>query len=290
MLRMNLLLLQEQAEDLTPRQREILEAAVLGGEELAGTIDELLNLTRIEAGQLRILREPVEVGVVIEQVMRALRPRFEDAEVALRVVKGVPAVIRGDAARLRIVFINLLVTALEYTARGGEVSVRLTTMQDAAEGGRRLLQIAVTDTGSGIPAEFRERVFEKFFRVEHHGEAGAEGVRGAGAAAAEAGRLVAGASCAGLILSVGLAHADAVGLVRRWRDRGVGTPILLLVRPEEAELGARGLDAGADDYLVKPASVVELLAGLRARLRRARSEGSGVLQPATMMRPVEVVT
>jgi NtrC-family two-component system sensor histidine kinase KinB len=178
---MNLLLLQEQAENLTPRQRLLLSAAVLGVEELAGTIDELLDLTRIEAGQLRILREPVDLGAVLGEAVRALRPRFEDAEVALHVAKGLPAaVIRGDAARLRIVFVNLLVNALKYTPRGGEVSVRLAPAQEAAGGGRQPLQIAVTDTGSGIPPEFRERVFEKFFRVEHQRDEGAEGVRGAG--------------------------------------------------------------------------------------------------------------
>jgi two-component system, NtrC family, sensor histidine kinase KinB len=60
------------------------------------------------------------------------------------------------------------------------VSLRLASGQNAAAGGRAPLQIAVTDTGPGIPAEFRERVFEKFFRVEHHQAGGPEGVRGTG--------------------------------------------------------------------------------------------------------------
>jgi NtrC-family two-component system sensor histidine kinase KinB len=180
-LQMNLLLLQEKADNLTARQREILAAAVHGGEELAATIEELLDLTRIEAGQLRLLQQRVDLAAVIEQVVRTLRPRYEDANVALRVVKDVPsAFVRGDAARLGLVFINLLTNALNYTPRNGEVVVRLASMQNAAVQGKSRLQITVTDTGPGIPPEWRERVFEKFFRVEDQLPDGPKGVRGTG--------------------------------------------------------------------------------------------------------------
>jgi signal transduction histidine kinase len=176
-LRMNLLLLRERADNLTAQQSEILAAAVDAVEELAGTIDELLDLTRIEAGQLRLQREQVDLAVVIEQAVRSLRPRFEDAAVHLRIVHEVPtAVVRGDAARLRIVLANLLDNALKYTPAGGEVQVCLTSSQDTLP----RLRMSVTDTGPGVPVEFRERIFEKFFRVEHHQESDANGVRGAG--------------------------------------------------------------------------------------------------------------
>jgi NtrC-family two-component system sensor histidine kinase KinB len=180
-LRMNLLLLRERAENLTPRQVEILSAAISAGEELAGTIDELLDLTRIEAGQLRLQREPVDLDALTEQVARSLRPRFEDAAIGLHVLHDAPApVVLGDAARLRIVFNNLLDNALKYTPSGGEVALRLASALNGKTGGRQVLQISVTDSGPGIPPEYRERVFEKFFRVEHHENSSAEGVRGVG--------------------------------------------------------------------------------------------------------------
>ena len=84
----------------------------------------------------------------------------------------------GDASRLRIVFVNLLSNALKYTPTGGEVVVRLAPEPVDADGPK--LAVAVTDNGAGIPFEFRERVFEKFFRVEHHRPGTAEGVRGVG--------------------------------------------------------------------------------------------------------------
>jgi NtrC-family two-component system sensor histidine kinase KinB len=159
----------------------MLTAATQGGQELADTIDELLDLTRIEAGQLRLQHERVDLYAIIDQVVRALRPRFEDAEINLGIVREAPeAIVWGDAARLRIVFANLLTNALKYTPRAGEVSVRVLSRQNAAAEGKPALHIAVTDTGPGIPPEFHERVFEKFFRVEHHRPDGQEGVRGAG--------------------------------------------------------------------------------------------------------------
>lgn len=180
-LRMNLLLLAESAQNLSPRQQEMLAAASLGCQELASTIDELLDLTRIEAGQLRLAQDLVDLYAVIEQAVAALRPRYEDATITLQVRRECKrALVRGDAARLAIVFTNLLTNALTYTPCGGAVSIAVTSQQSTGRNGTPLLRIAVTDTGPGIPTEFRERVFEKFFRVEHYRDNGTQGPRGAG--------------------------------------------------------------------------------------------------------------
>jgi NtrC-family two-component system sensor histidine kinase KinB len=179
-LQMNLLLLGERAENFTPRQREMLAAAALGCEELGATIDELLDLTRIEAGQLRLNQAPVDVCELLREVLTPLQARFADAQIAVQLLpERQPAVIWGDPARLRNVFANILTNALKYTPRGGRVTVRVTSRQIAPADARDHLQIAVTDTGPGIPEEFRERVFEKFFRVEHYRPDG-PGVRGTG--------------------------------------------------------------------------------------------------------------
>jgi NtrC-family two-component system sensor histidine kinase KinB len=180
-LRMNLLLLGERAENLTPRQQEVLTTAVLGCQELASTIDELLDLTRIEAGQLRLAQDMVDLYAVIEQAVYALRPRYDDAAITLRIIRDCrQAIVRGDAARLGLVFSNLLTNTLKYTPRGGAVVIRVASRQNAVEDGKRLLHIAVMDTGPGIPAEFHERVFEKFFRIEQHRGSDPNGTRGAG--------------------------------------------------------------------------------------------------------------
>jgi NtrC-family two-component system sensor histidine kinase KinB len=180
-LRMNLLLLAERDDVLTPSQREMLAAALQGCEELGSTIDELLDLTRIEAGQLRLAHDRIDLLPLIDRVVRSLRPRFEDAAISLSVHSDPPsAITQGDAPRLAIVFANLLGNALKYTPCGGSVAVRILSGPSAGTNGDRPLQITVTDTGPGIPPEFRERIFEKFFRVEHHRSGDGKSVRGTG--------------------------------------------------------------------------------------------------------------
>ncbi len=180
-LRMNLLLLHEQAATLAPAQCEMLDAARAGCEELGGTIDELLDVTRIEAGQLRLDLAVVDLPVIVDQVLRRLRPRFDDARVGVRVRDdGGPARVRADAARLGTVLTNLLTNALKYAPSGTTVTVHLASGQIAGPAGAAAVQVAVTDEGPGVPAEFRERIFEKFFRVEDQRGDHRNGVRGTG--------------------------------------------------------------------------------------------------------------
>lgn len=180
-LRMNLLMLGEGSAGMNERQRELVAAAGAGCEELGLTIEELLDVTRIEAGQLRLNIAPVDVGAVLAAVQKAMRTRFDDAGVRLVVTNGLKeAVVRGDPARLGSVFANVLSNALKYSPAGGEVEVGLSSGQNAQVGTAAPLQITVTDEGPGVPAEFHERVFEKFFRVEHHAGDRPESVRGTG--------------------------------------------------------------------------------------------------------------
>jgi NtrC-family two-component system sensor histidine kinase KinB len=176
-LRMTLLMLQEASDALPGRHRALLETAVLGAEQLASTIDEFLDLTRIEAGQLRLNCEPVDPPQLVEGACQSLRPRCEEAGISLEVEAGADAAapFRGDPARLRVVLTNVLGNAAKYTPEGGAIRVRVVGAGAGAGAGVR---IEVADTGAGVPEEFRERIFEKFFRVEHHaaGEGGAHGV------------------------------------------------------------------------------------------------------------------
>jgi NtrC-family two-component system sensor histidine kinase KinB len=83
------------------------------------------------------------------------------------IAEKTPLMVRGDAARLTNVVTNLLTNALKYSPQGSTVTVRLSS-GPAGGNGAAPVQVSVTDQGPGIPAEFRERVFDKFFRVEHH--------------------------------------------------------------------------------------------------------------------------
>jgi two-component system, NtrC family, sensor histidine kinase KinB len=178
---MNLMLLGEATDAFTLRQREMLDSALLGCEELGSTIDELLDVARIEAGQLRLDLAPVDLNTILDSALRSLRTRIDDAEVRLEVRRDVPpAIVRGDPTRLRNVMTNLLANALKYSPQGGRVLVEIVFRRDVGADGPVNLQFAVTDAGPGVPEPFRERVFEKFFRVEHHLDRAPEGVRGTG--------------------------------------------------------------------------------------------------------------
>lgn len=219
-LRMNLLMLGEDAGGLSERQREVLATALLGCRELANTIDELLDMARIEAGQLRLARELVDLRGVIEQSVAALRQRYEDARVALKVLPDDrPARVEGDPARLAMVFSNLLDNALKYTPAGGSVTVQVASGQNAAPGGGGPLHIAVTDTGPGVPAHLRDRVFEKFFRVEQAGAEDQSGTRGAGI---------------GLYLCRQIVEAHGGSIVCKPGDNGLGTSIEFVLPASEA--------------------------------------------------------
>ena len=181
-LRMNLLLLGERPDDLTSRQGEILSTAIAGCEDLAGTIDELLDLSRIEAGQLRLALTPVDLHALVEEAVRRFRPRYAEAGVALTTFRECPgAAVLADPPRLALVLSNVLSNALNYTPEGGRVSVHVSSRQNAGSPARDLLRVAVTDSGPGIPQELRrDRVFEKFFRIESQRTLGRTAVQGAG--------------------------------------------------------------------------------------------------------------
>lgn len=183
-LRMNLLLMDEGAEQLRPRQREILATAVQGCEELAKTVEELLDLSRVEAGQLRLELGRFDLAVLVDRAVASMRARFDDARVSLDVRKdAASAPAELDASRMQLVLANVLSNALKYSPTGDAVTVALSRSSRQNAGvapssssknavtepaGSDFVHVSVTDHGPGVPLEFRERVFEKFFRVEHH--------------------------------------------------------------------------------------------------------------------------
>jgi two-component system phosphate regulon sensor histidine kinase PhoR len=127
---------------------------------LARLTNDLLKLARIEAGKLEVEFFPVGLMELIEgcaetTLMKASRKQIT---LEIEVAPGLPAV-RGDAGLLRDVLQNLLDNAVQYTPEGGHIHV-------TAEARNREAVITVSDTGIGIPAPEKERIFERFYRVD----------------------------------------------------------------------------------------------------------------------------
>jgi heavy metal sensor kinase len=121
--------------------------------------DQLLALAREDARAASQAQEPVDLTDLVADVVETMRPLAEAKELHLRVKANGSAWVRGDAARLREVFFNLLDNGIKYTPKGGEVEVRV--VQDGSEA-----IATVRDTGIGIPAEHLPHVFDRFYRVD----------------------------------------------------------------------------------------------------------------------------
>src|SRR5262249_24268550 len=138
------------------RVGEVLETIERSGRVQAKLIDDLLDLSRMVAGRLRLEFQPVALAEIIEHALETVRPMAHETRVRMEVVLApVSGVGAGDAVRLQQIVGNVLTNAVRYTPAGGRVELRL-----EAVGAQ--VQIVVRDTGKGIAPEFLPRVFEPF--------------------------------------------------------------------------------------------------------------------------------
>jgi two-component system, NtrC family, sensor histidine kinase KinB len=166
---MNILLLLEEAGALSSSQRDLLESCRRECARLERLTHDLLDLSRIEAGQHAPQLLPIALGDVVASAVEAVRPRAARKNIALA-IQSAPTLPPAMVDRLQIerVLINLLNNALRATPSGGTVRV---TVQ-AQESG---LSVAIADTGHGIPAEYLPHIFDQFVQVPG-GTAGGAGL------------------------------------------------------------------------------------------------------------------
>jgi two-component system phosphate regulon sensor histidine kinase PhoR len=127
---------------------------------LARLTDDLLKLSRIEAGRLELVLRPITVEAIVNSCIETARLKAETKGLRIRVdlPDGLPPV-RGDGAQLCEVLQNLLDNALQYTPKGGQIDVN-------ARANSHEVTLTVSDTGIGIPETDLERIFERFYRVD----------------------------------------------------------------------------------------------------------------------------
>src|SRR5262249_55716016 len=149
--------------------QECVRNILLGGRHLLRIINDILDLSKVEAGHMELSPEPTALPEVAEQVLELLRPLAHPKEVGLTVSipTGLPPLF-ADPVRLKQILYNLLSNGIKFTPRGGAVRLE-------ARATRAGVEIAVQDSGVGIRAEDLPRLFHEFEQLEATRRPGAQG-------------------------------------------------------------------------------------------------------------------
>jgi len=133
-------------------------------------LEDLLQLSKIESGQVLLKREPLQIGAVIERTLAMMRPLAgkKGHRLIVHIAPRLP-LVNGDEERLGQVLSNLLDNAIKYTPEQGSITVaahHIPSSAQSADAKPESVEISVTDSGIGIPEQDRPRVFERFYRVD----------------------------------------------------------------------------------------------------------------------------
>ncbi|MBX3260343.1 MAG: PocR ligand-binding domain-containing protein [Labilithrix sp.] len=170
------------AGELSAEQQEYVRTIHAKGEQLLRLIMGLLDLSKLESGTMSLRQAPAQIGPILKEVITTLAPVARKKEVELALDSDdAPCELAADAERLRQVFINLVDNAVKFTPKGGKVTVRARVTAGAAPSGDdddeaagaallapllKQVEVRVSDTGIGIPAAERVKVFEAFYQVD----------------------------------------------------------------------------------------------------------------------------
>ncbi|HEX3617290.1 MAG TPA: ATP-binding protein, partial [Solirubrobacteraceae bacterium] len=205
-------------------ERETLGQMLGAGRHLLAIVDDLLDLSRIEGGELRLSVEPVQIADALAEAKSLISPAATTAAVGVRQRPvNVDLYVRADRQRLIQVLLNLVSNAVKYNRRGGNVVI------SAGRTDGEMVRVEVSDTGTGISEEAIARLFTPFERLD----AASRGIEGTGL---------------GLALARGLVESMG-GSLTLASEEGVGTTVsvelplasadeLAAPRPRRADLAA----------------------------------------------------
>ncbi len=167
---MSIDLLREHAvKNLDERDRELLQAAHEETQRLRSLVNDLLDLSRMEAGNIQMEFSPVSIKMMLEKVKSLFMNQAMEKEVELSVVVESEMEVKADANKMAWVLTNLLSNGLRYVPRGGHI--RLSAQRAGDQ-----IYISVSDDGPGIPPEYQTKIFQKFFQMKADQETGGSGL------------------------------------------------------------------------------------------------------------------
>lgn len=158
------LLTEERYGPLNDRQRRYVTHIHAGGKHLLRLINDILDLSRIEAGRLQLALEDVNLGSLFSEALDALRPLADKKNHTMTQEASPGLTVRADSTRFRQVLMNLLGNAIKFTPEGGKIEL-------AARRAGHMVRVEIRDSGPGIPAGEQKRIFEAFYRLRQSGDA-----------------------------------------------------------------------------------------------------------------------
>jgi len=151
----------ESEEKLPPPIGEYLHTVAKAGDALDKIIGDILMITRSETGRLKIDAKPIELTPVIESALHDVQCSATEKGVSVSLGDKERAIrVMADRSKLKEILDNLLSNAVKYNRKGGSVSIRAVAKDP-------MVEITIDDTGYGIPKDKQEKLFQKFFRVDH---------------------------------------------------------------------------------------------------------------------------
>jgi signal transduction histidine kinase len=163
----------EIAGPVTERQREYLERIRGSSRHLLGLVNDVLDLSKVEAGRMSVIREHADAALAAEDAMALVLPQADAKGIAVddRVVSGGPFVYLGDDDRVRQILVNLLSNAVKFTAPGGRITLdadltTTPTLDARLSGTGPWVCVRVEDTGCGIAPDQVEAVFRPFVQAD----------------------------------------------------------------------------------------------------------------------------
>ena len=151
-----------------PEYKEAIGSMLEEVDRLTHLVETLLRLSHGDAGTVRLVTEPIDVGLLMHEVVAALGVLAEERQQRLNLDVSEDVDVRADRLVLREAFLNVVDNAIKYSPNQSAIEVRVSRSGELAV-------ITVADQGAGIPAEHRERIFDRFYRVDEARSRGSGG-------------------------------------------------------------------------------------------------------------------
>ena len=165
-----LLLLQEIAGPLSEQQRRLLQLSSKSAERLAAMVGNLLDVSRMEAGTMEYAMQPHDVTALAQTVADEFEVQANERHIQIKLASDVPVWAECDRDRIVQVIGNLFENALKFSPEGSEIMTKIEQPE------KQKLMVSVTDSGSGVPIEHKQKIFEKFHQVKRGRKITGQGV------------------------------------------------------------------------------------------------------------------